>query len=242
MNPSTENRYNRIEIILIELVPWWVSSKIKILPSWYASNGILFVNYLSYEKASTGVDTNTSQFFFTLDKAEELTSRNTIFGKIVGDTIFNLIKISESETDKDERPLYSVKIISVEVLHNPFEDIVPRTTPEERKEQLEQDRIYTLKGKDTRPKGKKDSKLLSFGDEEEEDAFVFKKNAKSSHDLKGNSKLSQKPVVDVNELDKSEPIVPLVKIVKKNVVVVKDVVSEDDSESESDTDKNRQKT
>jgi len=34
-------------------------------------------------------NTNTSQFFFTLDKTEELTNKHTLFGKIVGNTIFS---------------------------------------------------------------------------------------------------------------------------------------------------------
>ncbi|KAJ1327275.1 hypothetical protein BSLG_010617 [Batrachochytrium salamandrivorans] len=43
--------------------------------------------------ANTGPNSNRSQFFFTLGKTEELNRQNTIFGKIVGDTIYNLLKI-----------------------------------------------------------------------------------------------------------------------------------------------------
>jgi peptidyl-prolyl cis-trans isomerase SDCCAG10 len=34
--------------------------------------------------------TNTSQFFITLDKADELTNKHTMFGKITGNTIFSV--------------------------------------------------------------------------------------------------------------------------------------------------------
>ena len=46
--------------------------------------------------------------------------------------MFNLLKLGELQTDKDDRPIFDAKIISCEVLSNPFDDIVPRTTPEER--------------------------------------------------------------------------------------------------------------
>lgn len=34
-------------------------------------------------------NTNTSQFFFTLDKAEELTNNHTMFGKVIGNTMYS---------------------------------------------------------------------------------------------------------------------------------------------------------
>ena len=75
--------------------------------------------------ASTEQDVNNSQFFITLDRADELTGKNTIFGKVVGDTIYNLLKVNELELD-DETPVYPIVIESAEVLWNPFDDIVPR--------------------------------------------------------------------------------------------------------------------
>jgi peptidyl-prolyl cis-trans isomerase SDCCAG10 len=35
-------------------------------------------------------NTNTSQFFFTLDRADELTNKHTLFGRIQGDTIYSV--------------------------------------------------------------------------------------------------------------------------------------------------------
>ncbi|KOS22074.1 Peptidyl-prolyl isomerase CWC27 [Escovopsis weberi] len=110
-------------------------------------------------------DTNGSQFFFTLDKAEELNGKNTMFGRVAGDTIYNLAKIGESEVDEaTERPLYPVRIERVEILVNPFEDMKKRSriaAVMERPAKADKDK------KAKRKKGGK--QLLSFGDEEGEE-------------------------------------------------------------------------
>ena len=46
-------------------------------------------------------DSNRSQFFITLDPTQQLDRKHTIFGKIAGDTIFNLTDLNELEV----RPL-----------------------------------------------------------------------------------------------------------------------------------------
>lgn len=71
-------------------------------------------------------DTNHSQFFITLDAADWLTGKHTIFGKVVGNTLFNVLKMGELETDKEDRPLYPPVIKSISVVVNPFDDIIPR--------------------------------------------------------------------------------------------------------------------
>ncbi|KAL1304449.1 hypothetical protein AAFC00_003445 [Neodothiora populina] len=42
-------------------------------------------------------DDNTSQFFVTLDATPELQGKNTMFGRIEGDTIYNLMKMAEAD-------------------------------------------------------------------------------------------------------------------------------------------------
>jgi peptidyl-prolyl cis-trans isomerase SDCCAG10 len=104
-------------------------------------------------------DTNGSQFFFTLGKADELSGKNTVFGRIAGDTIYNLTKIGDAEVDETtERPLYPVKITSVEILVNPFDDMRKRTrvAPQSQKP-------VVVEKKKKRKGGKQ---LLSFGDDE----------------------------------------------------------------------------
>jgi len=58
---------------------------------------------------------NGSQFFFTLAETPDLNGKHTIFGKIVGDTLFNMLKLAECEVDKNERPEYPQKILKTEV-------------------------------------------------------------------------------------------------------------------------------
>lgn len=117
-------------------------------------------------------DTNGSQFFFTLDKTEELNGKNTLFGRVAGDTIYNLAKIGESEIDEaSERPLYPVKVERVEILVNPFEDMKKRTRVAT---QAKPEAAPAAKEKKKKRKGGK--QLLSFGDEEgDEEEPVFKK-------------------------------------------------------------------
>lgn len=55
--------------------------------------------------------TNGSQFFITLDKAEWLDKKNTIFGRVAGDTVYNLAKLNDYEVDEDDRPLEPPRIL-----------------------------------------------------------------------------------------------------------------------------------
>jgi len=73
-------------------------------------------------------NTNQSQFFMTLDACPWLDKKHTIFGRIEGPTLYNLVKISELETGSEDRPQCDPipKIVRTEVVTNPFEDIVPR--------------------------------------------------------------------------------------------------------------------
>jgi peptidyl-prolyl cis-trans isomerase SDCCAG10 len=131
-------------------------------------------------------DDNGSQFFITLSATPELERRNTLFGRIaVGDTIFNALRIGELEVDKLDRPIHPPRIISTEVTENPFKDIVPRSTAEEREQQ--QRKLEEERQKAVVKKAKKRNKaLLSFGDDEAEDgAPAIKTKIKSVYDLDG---------------------------------------------------------
>eukprot|EP01132_Coremiostelium_polycephalum_P005268 gene5268-6559_t len=126
--------------------------------------------------ASSEPDLNTSQFFITLDKTEELTKKHTLFGKVVGDTLFNILKVNEIEIGENDMPLFPPKIISTDVIWNPFDDIVPRVTSKN-----------TLDTKSTTVKKKpikKNLGLLSFGDEEEPDDVPIKKSTPSNINIK----------------------------------------------------------
>uniref|UniRef100_A0ACD5VQL6 Uncharacterized protein n=1 Tax=Avena sativa TaxID=4498 RepID=A0ACD5VQL6_AVESA len=124
---------------------------------------------------------NGSQFFITLDRCDWLDKKNTIFGKVTGDSVFNLLALADIETDKDDRPVYPQKILSVEVLWNPFDDIDPR--------QLKKIQPAAKADAEGKPKKKavKQLNVLSFGDEVEEEeneaASFVKDKIKSIHDV-----------------------------------------------------------
>ncbi|CAF9938874.1 Peptidyl-prolyl isomerase cwc27 [Imshaugia aleurites] len=116
--------------------------------------------------ANEGVKgSNRSQFFFTLGETKELEGRNTLFGRVVGDTIYNLMKMGEAELQAGEgieRPIYPTKITGAEILVNPFEDLV--MTKVKARAEVGQKQEGKKKGK------KKGGKvLLSFGGEEGEE-------------------------------------------------------------------------
>jgi peptidyl-prolyl cis-trans isomerase SDCCAG10 len=66
--------------------------------------------------ANAEADDNGSQFFFTLGTCQELNKKHTLFGKVAGNTIYNMIKLNECEVI-DERPVRPEKIISTEVIY-----------------------------------------------------------------------------------------------------------------------------
>lgn len=153
--------------------------------------------------ANAGPHDNGSQFFFTLGRADELNNKHTIFGKVTGDTVYNMLRLTEVDIDDDERPRNPHRIKSCEVLFNPFDDIIPREIKKPKKEKQEEE-VKKLK-----PKGTKNFSLLSFGEEAEEEeeevnrvSQSMKGKSKSSHDLlKDDPHLSSVPAVESEKSD-----------------------------------------
>ncbi|XP_041519369.1 spliceosome-associated protein CWC27 homolog isoform X2 [Microtus oregoni] len=153
--------------------------------------------------ANAGPHDNGSQFFFTLGRADELNNKHTIFGKVTGDTVYNMLRLTEVDIDDEERPRNPHRIKSCEVLFNPFDDIIPREIKRPKKEKPEEE-IRKLK-----PKGTKNFSLLSFGEEAEEEeeevnrvSQSMKGRSKSSHDLlKDDPHLSSVPAVESEKDD-----------------------------------------
>lgn len=146
--------------------------------------------------ASGGADDNASQFFFTLGSCPDLQNKHTIFGKVVGETLYNMLRLEEGLVDADDRPLHPHRIISTQVLVNPFDDITPRKTAKKADEEK-------LARNEATAAATKNYKLLSFGEEAEEEeeelmAVVSKGpkgRSKSSHDLTDDASLSSVPAV-----------------------------------------------
>ncbi|CAG8247467.1 unnamed protein product [Penicillium olsonii] len=104
-----------------------------------------------------------SQFFITLANTErELNGQCTIFGRLEGDSIYNVLKIADAERiEGTERPVYPIKVTSCEVGElGPLEG------------KLKDRKTVSTAGKSEAGPAKKKKKakggktLLSFGDEE----------------------------------------------------------------------------
>ncbi len=110
---------------------------------------------------------NGSQFFLTLGETPELQGKHTMFGRVEGATIYNLMKMGETELESregSEIPVYPTKITGAEILVNPFEDMVKRE-PSNLARAVEKEEAK----KKLKKKGGKT--LLSFGGEETEEGM-----------------------------------------------------------------------
>jgi cyclophilin family peptidyl-prolyl cis-trans isomerase len=124
-------------------------------------------------------NSNTGKFFITLREAPELQNRNTAFGKVVGDGIYTVLKISEGDLN-DESPVYPVKVIKSEILIPFFHDLV--------KEEA-------ATGEKTVPEKKKKKRArvkLNLGEEEEPVVGV---KMRSAHDVLDDRRLTRDEVV-----------------------------------------------
>lgn len=171
---------------------------------------------------------NNMEFFFTLDATPELQNTHTIFGKVTGDTIYNMLKLAESQTDANERPLYPHKINKIKILHNPFDDIQPRA------EHMKSSKSEADERKKNRREGVKNFKLISFGDEAEQDEQEVEKFPKE--------KVSEAPAPSSSSSDKKEKEIAKSKPAKsesptrtppsKSLKQVADAVEDSDSDYE----------
>jgi peptidyl-prolyl cis-trans isomerase SDCCAG10 len=188
--------------------------------------------------ANTGRHSNKSQFFFTLAATPELNGKNTIFAKVVGDTVFNLLKLGELQTDKDERPIYKAKIITTVIIANPFDDIEPRTTREERAKLKEEQEMKIKEAAErSKPKGTKKMTLLSFGNDEETNAPIPNQKIKSSHDLLDSEMLSKQQVETnhVSESKKPSKRKATSPAIESEVIAAKNMKSSTDKDTPSQT-------
>jgi peptidyl-prolyl cis-trans isomerase SDCCAG10 len=87
--------------------------------------------------------------------------------------------MSDVEVGEEDRPLETIQLLGVEVLWNPFDDIVPRAVQIKRVENL----LINADAPKKKRKALRDTKVLSFQDDhEEEGAITVKKH--SIHDSK----------------------------------------------------------
>ncbi|KAJ2615110.1 Peptidyl-prolyl isomerase cwc27 [Coemansia sp. RSA 1365] len=162
--------------------------------------------------ARTAPDENNSQFFITLAATPELQRKSTLFGTVVGDSVFNALRLGEGEIDTDaERPIHPKSIKRARVLDNPFADLSLRTMPKPLKIPSDLEPKTRVK----RAKTVKNSKLLSFDDADDEEDDILttagytRSRIKSRHDLLDfDSTLSKKHIAKVDVVDTILPAVP----------------------------------
>jgi peptidyl-prolyl cis-trans isomerase SDCCAG10 len=151
-------------------------------------------------------NTNGSQFFITMDKCQWLDKKHTIFGKIAGQTFFNALSISDVAT-KDDYPITETlpMIVKVEVILNPFIDIVPRTQIKKENKNIDHSVIESSLKEYKMKEKLKNSNLISFDDDEDEGDTQVKKQRfkiKPIHELVANDKkLVNKQIVNKDEID-----------------------------------------
>ena len=137
-----------------------------------------------------------SQFFITLANTErELNGQCTIFGRLEGDSIYNVLKIADAERiEGTERPVYPIKVTSCEVGElGPLEG------------KLKDRKTISTAGKTDKSAPKKKKKapkggktLLSFGDDEGDEEMPMrpakpKFNTKLVSDVPGAQPEASKP-------------------------------------------------
>lgn len=76
--------------------------------------------------ATTSPNSNQSQFFITFGPADGLYKKHTLFGRITGDTIYNLMAMEKLDTNTMDQPITPPVILGTQVLLNPFDDVYPR--------------------------------------------------------------------------------------------------------------------
>lgn len=138
--------------------------------------------------------------------------------QITGNTIFNALRMGDIEADKDDRPLEPPRLISVEVLLNPFDDITPRNLSGRGSAKSEAEAAAAAAAaatkKQRKKQGKKDFKLLSFGEEADEEEKELDalgavaggggRGIKSAHDALDDDKFSKDAAYDAEAVRKMD--------------------------------------
>lgn len=108
-----------------------------------------------------------TQFFITLaDCRAQLDGKCTMFGRVEGDGIYNIVKIAEGElVEGTERPLYPEKILRAEIIEMPKGDAWQNMRKRDRIAQ----RVVEAPTKKKVVKKKGGKTLLSFGGDEGDD-------------------------------------------------------------------------
>jgi peptidyl-prolyl cis-trans isomerase SDCCAG10 len=131
------------------------------------------------------------QFFITLEEAPYLNGKHIIFGSVSGPTIFNVVRIAtkthvNEETAQPVEMENAPRIQSVKVMENPFPDLQEITTKHKKITlpwALTKQSESQAASKKRKRKGIKNTNVLSFGSELEEESMISFGGIKSRHDV-----------------------------------------------------------
>ena len=111
--------------------------------------------------------------------------------QITGSTIFNVLRMQEIPVDSNDRPVNPPRITSVEVLMNPFDDIVPRSVKQAGASvSAAAAKAAEAKKKENPMLKKKALGLLSFGEDAEQDEEEITRVSKGATSVVGGCVLS----------------------------------------------------
>ena len=142
--------------------------------------------------SNTAAVEDNSQFFITLAATAELSGEHTLFGKVTGDTLYNLSRLNDSDVAAPNSAI-QVRINSVQLLSCPWPELTADVEREEREwrvreEEEERRRKKTENGNNKL--ARRNVHALSFGadevDESEEQQADRRKRGKGLHDVLGN--------------------------------------------------------
>ena len=95
--------------------------------------------------ANSGPNSNKSQFYVTFKSCEHLDEKHSVFGKVVGQ-MATLARLEEVETDRKDhdKPQEELKILSVDIFVNPFDDEAKKVAEEEeaKRKKAEEESTY----------------------------------------------------------------------------------------------------
>ncbi|CAD8084974.1 unnamed protein product [Paramecium primaurelia] len=152
--------------------------------------------------SNDGPNTNESQFFITFDSCPWLDKRHTIFGMVVGKTIFNLMAMNGVDTDENDQPVTPIFIKSTQVVIDPFNlTITQNIKPKSPEKEINQIQEKINQKPIQKPKQKqKNINVLSFGDEEDIEEPQQNKII-NSHDVLNDPKLKKEYAISQEELE-----------------------------------------
>lgn len=132
-------------------------------------------------------------YFIVMSASPQYDRQYTLLGQVVGDTIFNVIRMTELELNEHGRVRYPPRIDRTDVLEHPFDDVVPRP------------RVIPKIAELKPAVPKKNTKLLSFVQSDDDEDVVVQ--VKSSHDVLNDPRLSKQAAIPQLSQNISRPIV-----------------------------------